>query len=93
LAERVNLAAMQPGNELATTGYCLANPGNEYLVYQPAKGAAFSAELAKGVYQFEWFDPVKGAVAGKGLIEAPGGAQQFKAPFASDAVLYLKRAN
>jgi hypothetical protein len=92
LAERVNLAAMQPRNELASTGYCLANPGNEYLVYQPAKGAGFSVELAKGVYQFEWFDPVKGAVAGKDRIEAPGGAQQFKAPFASDAVLYLKKA-
>jgi hypothetical protein len=92
LAERVNLAAMQPGNELATTGYCLANPGNEYLVYQPAKGAAFSVELPGGAYDFEWINPGKGAVAGNGRIEAPGGPQQFKAPFASDAVLYLKKA-
>jgi hypothetical protein len=90
-ANRMNLAAMTPRAELASTRFCLANPGEEYLVYQPDKGAAFSVELAKGVYQFEWFDPVKGAVAGKGRIEAPGSAQQFKAPFASDAVLYLKK--
>jgi hypothetical protein len=89
----VNLAAMQPRNELASTGYCLANPGNEYLVYQPAKGAPFSVELAKGAYQFEWFDPAKGAVAGHGRVEAPGGPHPFKAPSAADAVLYLKKAN
>jgi hypothetical protein len=93
LAERVDLASMQPRNELAATGYCLANPGNEYLVYQPSAGVAFSVELPKGAYDFEWLDPVKGAAAGNGRVEAPGGPQQFKAPFASDAVLYLKKTN
>jgi hypothetical protein len=93
LAERVNLAAMQPRNKLATTGYCLAHSGQEYLVYQPAKGAAFSVELMPGTYRFEWFDPAKGVVAGTGRIEASGGPQQFKAPSAADAVLYLKKAN
>jgi hypothetical protein len=47
-AERVNLAAMQPHDELASTGYCLANPGREYLVYQPKQGQAFSVELQAG---------------------------------------------
>jgi hypothetical protein len=93
LAERVNLPAMQPRNELATTGYCLANPGSEYLVYQPAESAPFSVELAKGTYQAAWFDPVRGAVAGQGRVEAPGGAQPFKAPFAADAVLHLRKAD
>ncbi len=32
LAERVNLAAMTPLNTLASTQYCLADPGSEYLV-------------------------------------------------------------
>jgi hypothetical protein len=34
-ASRMNLAAMTPRNELASSGYCLANSGNEYLVYLP----------------------------------------------------------
>jgi hypothetical protein len=34
-ARRMNLAAMTPETDLASSGYCLANPGNEYLVYVP----------------------------------------------------------
>jgi len=92
-AERVNLAAMQPRDELTSTGYCLADPGREYLVYQPRKGEAFTVELKAGVYRFEWFDPAKGAPAGDGRIKTPGGAQQFKTPSAGEAVLYLKQAD
>ena len=29
---------------LASTGYCLANPGTEYLIYQPKVGEDFSVE-------------------------------------------------
>jgi hypothetical protein len=89
-AERVNLAAMAPRGELASTGYCLARPGIEYLVYQPRKGEGFSVELKAGTYRYEWFDPTKGAAAGSGQLESSGGTQQFKVPFAADAVLYLK---
>lgn len=31
LSHRIDLAAMQPAGEIASTGYCLANPGHEYL--------------------------------------------------------------
>jgi hypothetical protein len=93
LAERVNLAAMQPSNQLATTGYCLAHSGQEYLVYQPVKGAAFSVELRPGTYRVEWLDPAKGVVAGTGRIDSSGGPQQFKAPSAADAVLFLRKAD
>jgi hypothetical protein len=92
LAERVNLAAMTPHNDLASTGYCLAHPGHEYLVYQPKKNEAFSVTLRPGAYLLEWFDPAKGATAGRERIEVTGGARQFKAPSATDAVLYLKNA-
>ena len=45
LVERMNLAAMTPHPELASTRYCLANPGKEYLVYQPKDGEGFSVEV------------------------------------------------
>jgi hypothetical protein len=35
IANRINLSKMVPRTELASTGYCLANPGAEYLVYLP----------------------------------------------------------
>jgi hypothetical protein len=36
-AKRMNLAAMFPQSHLASTGYCLANPGSEYLIYLPSR--------------------------------------------------------
>jgi hypothetical protein len=37
-AERIDLAASRPAGELTSTGYRLAVPGREYLVYSPAGG-------------------------------------------------------
>jgi hypothetical protein len=34
-ANRMNLEAMTPRVDLASSGYCLANPGEEYLIYLP----------------------------------------------------------
>lgn len=90
MANRMNLSAMTPRNVLASTGYCLANPGREYLVYQPRAGGGFTVELNSGKYQFEWFNPAQGKTAGTGRIEAPGRSREFKPPFDGDAVLYLK---
>jgi hypothetical protein len=92
-AERINLALMTPRNELTSTGYCLGNPGAECLIYQSKSGDAFSVELKAGRYHYEWFDPVKGAAAGNGRVDSPGGAEQFKALLEGDAVLYLKSIN
>ncbi|MBI4664277.1 MAG: hypothetical protein HY735_36235 [Verrucomicrobia bacterium] len=90
LAERVNLAALQPRPELASTGYCLADPGKEFLVYQPKTNEAFTVEVKAGKYRFEWFDPLKAEGAASGRIETSGQPHQFKAPFSSDAVLWLR---
>jgi len=90
IAERMDLAAMTPRSELASTGYCLANSGTEYLVYQPKPGEAFSVELEAGTYHYEWLHPTKGVSSDAGRLEAADGRQQFKAPFEGDAVLYLE---
>ena len=39
-SRRMNLAATRPRGELSSTGYCLANPGVEYLVFLPGGGTA-----------------------------------------------------
>jgi hypothetical protein len=87
-ANRMNLVAMTPQSSLSSTGFCLANAGVEYLVYQPAS-KPFTLRMPAGTYQFEWFNPSTNMVTANGPIIVPGGNQSFTAPFAGDAVLYL----
>jgi len=90
LAERVNLAAMLPSPDLASTKFCLANPGKEYIIYNPsADNASFTAALKAGKYKYEWFNPSDGTIVSTGAIEAKDGSQSFEAPFKGDAVLFL----
>ncbi len=89
-ANRVNLAAMTPHSELASTTFCLANPGKEYLIYLPEGGeVAVDLSAAAGPLQVEWMHPVEGTT--QPGAEVSGGAKHaFKAPFEGDAVLYLR---
>jgi len=88
-ANKVDLAAVTPRLGLSSTGYCLANPGSEYLVYQPDTGE-FTVDLTAGTYSYEWFNPIIGSKAGEGSFTAEGGRKSFASPFHGDAVLYLK---
>lgn len=90
-ATRMDLIATAPHDELASTAFCLANPGVEYLVYLPEGGEAtvdLSASTAR--FQIEWCHPVEGTrVPGEAVTG--GGQRVFWAPFPADAVLYLHR--
>ena len=92
LADRLNLAAMAPADAIASSGYCLAAPGREYVVYVPG-GGTVSVDLsaAKGSVSVEWFEPATGRTTAA-RDTAGGGRQEFEAPFSGSAVLYLKRA-
>jgi hypothetical protein len=89
-ADKMDLATMTPRNGLASTKYCLASSGQEYLVYQPESGA-FTVNLPEAKYHYEWFNPATGAAAASGTVKASGGNQSFTPPFGNDAVLYLYR--
>jgi len=86
----MNLAETIPHGEFSSTSFCLADPGAEYLVYQPRAGETFSLQLKPGVYYSEWFDPEKAVVAATDRIESSGGPLFFSPPFGGDAALYLK---
>jgi hypothetical protein len=88
-ANRVNLLAMAPRGDLTSTGYALASPGAEYIVYQPGV-QRFTVNLVPGTYTYEWFDPSSGSVSATGSISVAERDTSFIAPFVSDAVLYLK---
>ncbi len=91
-ANKMNLAAMTPQNKLASTEYCLANPGEEYLVYLP-DGGKVTVDLsgAKGVLSCEWFNPSSGK-ATKAAMVSGGARRELKAPFNGAAVLHLLRS-
>lgn len=91
-AERINLAEMSPHDALASTRYCLAKPGSEYVIFQPGGRGEFAVNLsdAKGSFAAEWFD----VNANKTLPGAPvesGGLRIFRTPFPGPAVLHLRR--
>jgi hypothetical protein len=88
-AQRMNLAATTPRGDLVSTGYCLASPGREYLVYLPAGGeVTVDLSAARVPLVVEWFNPRTGEKQTGGRT-AGGARHRFQVPFAGDAVLYL----
>jgi hypothetical protein len=58
-ANRMDLSAMRPRGDLATSGYCLANPGKEYLVYLPfeahkLESTRFIRRYKNKIMNFRW---------------------------------------
>jgi len=91
LAERVNLAAMTPHDELASTKFCLAQPGAAYIVYLP-EGGEVTVDLSGTDARFdtEWIHPIEGTTTAAEPVT--GGAQRkLKAPAAGPAVLFLRK--
>ena len=90
-SERIDLAAMTPHDELSGTRYGLANPGKEYLVFQPGNHGEFSVNLADAgaEYTVEWFNVTQGTTVAAKSVRG-GGSTIFYTPFAGPAALYLK---
>jgi hypothetical protein len=90
-AQKIDLTASTPQNTLSSTSYCLANPGNEYLVYNPGDSISFKVNLLRGTYNFEWFNPTSGIVVDRGSFQVNDSCLYFSAPFKGDAVLHIKK--
>lgn len=89
MGNRMDLAAMTPRKDLASTQYCLANPGKEYLVYLP-DGGEVTVDLsgATGTMHVEWMHPVEGTIT-SGAATTGGDRRTFRAPFSGDAALHI----
>jgi hypothetical protein len=91
-ADRINLAAMTPRGDLASSGYALANAaaeGGQYLVYLPAGGVvSVNLSATSRTLAVEWFNPASGQPV-SGSPVAGGATRSFTAPFSGDAVLYI----
>jgi len=90
LSQRLDLAAMTPQGRLASSKYCLADPGKAYLVYLPNGGkATVDLSAAKGELAVEWLNPQTGTTHKAPAVKG-GARRQFTAPFKGDAVLCLR---
>ena len=90
--EGVRFWEMSPQAGIASNGYCLAQPGVEYVVYLGRSGsvtldlsAASGRELA-----VRWFNPRTGKSQSADSVRADKSAQEFTSPFEGDAVLHLR---
>lgn len=91
LANRLDLAVMLPHNELASTSFCLANPGTNYVVYLPEGGeVTVDLSAATGKMKVAWIDPVNGKTV-KGKSITGGNKKLFSPPFGGDAVLHIRK--
>jgi hypothetical protein len=75
LSRRVrDLARMEPRPDLASTGFCLANEGQDYIVYVPRQEEIRIQGLEPGrTYRCEWFDCTRPSIeqAAPTTSEAP----------------------
>ena len=91
-AGRLDLRTMKPHAELSTTKYCLANIGEEYLVYFPESIVArIDLRGTNGEFIVEWFIPLMNkTVYGPRTVKG-GNFVKMQPPVSIDAVLYLKK--
>lgn len=89
-SRKVNLVAMQPALDTASTAFCLVHPGKEYLVYQPGHGG-FTVDLrnSPATFSVEWFVP-RTETSQAGEPVRGGSVQTFMPPQDGPAVLHLK---
>jgi uncharacterized protein YjdB len=94
---RMDLSAAVPHGDLvltyngavAATGYCLAKPGSQYVVYLPDGGnVAMDLSAVTGSLAVEWLNPATGNVTQSGTV-AGGASVTLTAPFNGPAVVFV----
>jgi hypothetical protein len=94
LAGRVDMAAMLPRADLASTEYCLASlkPGEEaFILYLPTRnGGSLDLSGCRGTFSVELLDTRSGRYL-PGEDVAGGETRRFVHPYDKDSVLHVRR--
>jgi hypothetical protein len=92
-AHKLNLANVAPREDLASTGFCLAKPGHQYIAYQPGKESfTVSGLRPDAVYQYEIYSTVECKIVVEGMLKPSGSTESFKSDSGA-VVLYLRLAS
>jgi hypothetical protein len=92
-AVRMNLRAAKPNGGLSSTGFMLADPGTQYLIFAPYPGN-FTVNLSAGSgssFSVEWFDVFAGTTTVGPSIVGGSSAQAFTPPFWGAGALFLNK--
>jgi hypothetical protein len=96
-AERISLLTMQPRPDLSSTQFALADPGQEYLILQPAETAdPFTVSATPGQYAVEWHSLMsRQTVPGTELTVPDDSKISISAPaeIAGPTVVHLRRVS
>jgi len=89
---RIDWWKLTPHDELVSEGYCIAQPGQEYLIYLPSgKSVELDLSNVSGSFRAMWLSPCSGErIEVKSVFG--GGRRQLEKPeslHSEDAVLYL----
>ena len=90
--EQLDLAALVPHGELASTGYCLADlVHGVYLVYAPLshQTVAVSTNASSGTLKAEWLEPATGKIS-RAPDATVGSPVRLVSPYPEDSVLLLR---
>lgn len=88
---RMDLNAAKPMNNLCNTGYCLADAGKTYLVFQPKGNEAVNVQLTDGKYSVEWFDIEKSKSASQKDMVISNKEFSETNPVNGPAALFIER--
>jgi Carbohydrate binding module (family 6)/Family of unknown function (DUF6298) len=93
LATRLDLANLSPRQDLCSTTYCLVNPGQEYVIFQPNDGTAFTVQTVANTYAIEWINATTSQTVSQGQASYASGTTTFVPPSNAKFILYLKRVS
>jgi len=86
--ETIDFQAMEPRQNLVSSGFALADVGNEYLVYLPA-GGTVNVSVASATYDVQWINAVNTADRRNGGTTSTGTG--LRAPDSNDWLVHLVR--
>jgi hypothetical protein len=88
-AVRMDLAHAAPRSDLASSTFCLAVVGSEYLVFNAEIGSVrVDLSAVSGSRTVEWFNPATGQTMDGGAVTG-GGVVSLTPPFSGMAVVYI----
>jgi len=89
LSLEVNMERALPLPRKASSSWCLADPGNWYIVFVPKQGAVqVDLTSEKGSFEVRWIHPVTGVEKKGGFVKG-GKKETFKSPFGPPVTLLL----
>ncbi len=86
---QINWWTMEPNDALTSVGYCIADPGREYVVYSRDGGTpSLDLSAVEGEIDVRWLNPITGEYSETTQVTG-GSTVSFTPPFSAEWVLHV----